>query len=261
MYDVDEAVHRCTTTRTHQEQRRPWRRRGRRPRPASCRPRAAPASPPPPPTRPAARPRPRSCRRSSSPSGSAGRTRFETTTDSEAASAATTSSTNDVQPKSTEPRWKKISAEPPSAITAPATARPLRRSIRCATASSSVSSGPTAITTAAIPAGTSCIAQYRQPYAIAKASSPYSHHQAEHAAARERQPQRHDQHAEDGRRQAEAETGAPQRVELPVRVPDRDEVRAADDDGADERGEGEAVGRIGGCRRRGDLPTVQRRDR
>jgi hypothetical protein len=45
------------------------------------------------------------------------------------------------------------------------------------------------------------------------------------------------QQAEDGCREREPQTGAPDRVELAVAEADRDEVRAADEDGARERRE------------------------
>ena len=101
-------------------------------------------------------------------------TSFETTNASDAQSAATPSRAKEPRPKSVDPGWKKTSAEPPNAITEPARARASRCSIRCATARSSVKSGPIETTTAATPAVTSCIAKYIQPYAAANASNPYT---------------------------------------------------------------------------------------
>ena len=69
------------------------------------------------------------------------------------------------------------------------------------------------------------------------------HHQAEHAPARQRQPQRGAEHAEDHRRETEAKTRAPQRVELAIAVPHRDEVAATDQHRADERAERQPIGR------------------
>ena len=62
------------------------------------------------------------------------------------------------------------------------------------------------------------------------------------AAARQRQAQGREQQPEDDGREREAEAGPPERVELPVAEPDRDEVRAADRDCSGERREREAVG-------------------
>ena len=85
--------------------------------------------------------------------------RFETITDSDAQRTAAIRSAYDCQRYSPVPDWKKISVVPASAISEPASARTVSRSRRCPTASRRVSSGPTAITTAPIPAGTSCSAQ------------------------------------------------------------------------------------------------------
>ena len=89
--------------------------------------------------------------------------RFETTTDSDAASAAKPSRTNDVQPKSIEPGWKKISAEPASGdqgardraaveLLHPVRDREQQRQQR-----------PDGHHDRAEPPGTSCSAQYRHP--------------------------------------------------------------------------------------------------
>ena len=91
--------------------------------------------------------------------GFSGPIRFETITDSDAQRTATIRSAYDCQRYSPVPDWKKISVVPPSATRAPARARTVRRSRPWPTASSRVSRGPTAITTAPIPAGTSWSAQ------------------------------------------------------------------------------------------------------
>ena len=86
----------------------------------------------------------------------------------------------------------------------------------------------------------------------------------ERPAAWELEPERSTEDPEDDRREAEAEPGAPERVELAVAVADTDEVRTADDDGGDERAEREPV-RLGraaaqSARRPKTAPTGVLRD-
>ena len=187
--------------------------------------------------------------------GLTGPTRFETITDSEAASAASTNSTNECQPKSTEPRWKKITAEPANRDQG-ARDRPRVQPLHPVRDGQEQRQQRADGQHDRRDPGRHLLHRPVQTAVRAReADQPVDHDQPEHTAAREPQPQRHDKHPEDERRETEPQAGAPERVELSVRIPDRNKIGAADDDGAHKRREANPVGG------RRHLPTVQRRDR
>ena len=174
---------------------------------------------------------------------------LETTTDSEAHSEARPRSANETQPNAIDPGWKKIRTEPAMATSAPekrATAHALHA---VGDGEQQCKQRPDGQHDCRHARGYLLHRPVQAAVSPAESKQPVRPDEHQGPPTRERKPQRRAEEAKDRCRQRKAESRAPERVKLAVREPDRDEVRATNEDGADKSRERRPVDR--GIRRNG----------